>query len=262
MEHRRRSADGHVESTWRRSSTGSNRRHDSCVACRTARPLVAVSSRAGTQFQSIRDSRNEDTPLLQDSIHTKRPATLWRVPFVVQRPFTWRQCTELLSEVILLLIPYYVTTFKISIQERKIDVNLIRFRLFRPASIAIGLQLNHWQFLTGIDLLLEPYSRPRDVGDRTLFDPQLFPHPVACNPFRQRWCHLSHTEELPPLGPSNPGGTPLQSTPFGTGHRPNPAATVIAKICSKGRFSFTFNTGDELLKQITNVYFSLNFGFA
>ena len=85
-------------------------------------------------------------PLLQDSIQKKRAATLWRAPFAVQGPLTWRQFHRM----------------AVRGTEDRCEPQPIPSVMagYDRDWVAIGpLAIPHWD-----RLLLEPYSRQRDVA--------------------------------------------------------------------------------------------------
>ncbi|EFX71474.1 hypothetical protein DAPPUDRAFT_60138 [Daphnia pulex] len=85
-------------------------------------------------------------PLLQDSIQKKRAASLWRAPFAVQGPLTWRQFHRM----------------AVRGTEDRCEPQPIPSVMagYDRDWVAIGpLAIPHWD-----RLLLEPYSRQRDVA--------------------------------------------------------------------------------------------------
>lgn len=85
-------------------------------------------------------------PLLQDSIQKKRAASLWRAPFAVQGPLTWRQFIQMAVRG---------TEDRCGPQ----PIPAIVAGYDRDWVTLAPLAVPHWD-----RLLLEPYSRPRDVA--------------------------------------------------------------------------------------------------
>ena len=99
----------------------------------------------GSSYDIIRVMRTLQ-PLLQDSIQKKRAASLWRAPFAVQGPLTWRQFHRMA-----------VRGTEDRCEPQPIPSVMAGFD--RDWVAIAPLAIPHWD-----RLLLEPYSRPRDVA--------------------------------------------------------------------------------------------------
>ena len=99
----------------------------------------------GSSYDIIRVMRTLQ-PLLQDSIQKKRAASLWRAPFAVQGPLTWRQFHRMA-----------VRGTEDRCEPQPIPSIVAGFD--RDWVAIAPLAIPHWD-----RLLLEPYSRARDVA--------------------------------------------------------------------------------------------------